>query len=759
MRKFYSLFLVALFSLVSLGAGAKTVTLYLDPDAEGGATIVDAANGKTYTLTTAGEIVTVPASGNFIFKADDGYVCSKVTTSRNYDTGSYACSWLDIDCGNVAEYEMDWNQFVDTEWVMFKTVTDESAGGGDVLDPNGTKVTFVGPAGGFCVREGEYGNEYYDNDEDGIIKFNSYTGVYRYKIYAQGNYKFNSVTDQNGETYVCYDQFAEVATFGFSGDMVLTIDATDLSAVERSSFTVNVYGSGASKISFCDNKYNYVYFNEITPIDGVRTKVIEFDDGIEYWIKNSYYWEGTGFYRVTLNDTDLSYNSDGYYTFTPNNGDVVNIYTDAPEKEVKVNVTFTGTADAGIVSYFSYDYEGQSINNLLDGTLKPMLGKSIYISLDTQSYTNASIKVNGVTQTDTYLSLTLSDEAGYEIEIGGTRLEPYHVTVVTRDPKTIRLYKDYSYTEEYVLTGQVTELEVLRGNNNICFVPAENYKISNITIADDPYFTYASGVTNYYVNGDVEIEIETEEIVRDRQMVVYLDNTSWGWLSFNLSPNDESVKKEVELQPGYNFVNYGTFDFPLSISAYPSSNTTAAIYLNGVKTSGTIYAPEDLEENDPVIKIYGKDQATHKLETYVSPNANVQITHDHINTVGHKPEGWVNHDVLPGTMVHVTPVEAIAAMSMSRAAGDDAAEAFTVKYGNDEDGYTTVSPDADGRYPITVTADTKIQVHAAGDSTGVDNVSVDGNDNEAVYNLQGIRVNPENLPAGIYIKGGKKFRI
>ena len=52
-------------------------------------------------------------------------------------------------------------------------------------------------------------------------------------------------------------------------------------------------------------------------------------------------------------------------------------------------------------------------------------------------------------------------------------------------------------------------------------------------------------------------------------------------------------------------------------------------------------------------------------------------------------------------------------------------------------------------------------VYTKKETTGVENVevSVAANKDAHVYNLQGVRMNAENLPAGIYIKGGKKFVV
>lgn len=55
----------------------------------------------------------------------------------------------------------------------------------------------------------------------------------------------------------------------------------------------------------------------------------------------------------------------------------------------------------------------------------------------------------------------------------------------------------------------------------------------------------------------------------------------------------------------------------------------------------------------------------------------------------------------------------------------------------------------------------RVYVELPGTSTGIGSVNVDKNNNanNAVYNLQGQRVNGKSLPKGIYIKNGKKFMV
>ena len=58
--------------------------------------------------------------------------------------------------------------------------------------------------------------------------------------------------------------------------------------------------------------------------------------------------------------------------------------------------------------------------------------------------------------------------------------------------------------------------------------------------------------------------------------------------------------------------------------------------------------------------------------------------------------------------------------------------------------------------PATNTANLSVEIHFPG-TTGIDDVSVDGTDDNAVYDLSGRRV--ENPVRGIYIKGGKKIFV
>ena len=102
------------------------------------------------------------------------------------------------------------------------------------------------------------------------------------------------------------------------------------------------------------------------------------------------------------------------------------------------------------------------------------------------------------------------------------------------------------------------------------------------------------------------------------------------------------------------------------------------------------------------------------------------------------------------------------------------------------DGLTKLVADGDGEYNITknlivwtgsaksvsfknkktlaeyaAATNIRVYVELPGTTTGIGSVNVDkhNNANNAVYNLQGQRVDGKSLPKGIYIKNGKKFMV
>lgn len=727
MKKFTSILMVALLALVGLSSQAKTLKFKTTEDFAGKIQLVDAGNGVNLTLTSISQTLeNLPESGVATLQAAEGFNIGRISSVQANGSNGYTS-----DRTNYGEnvFNLNWGMFSDGSTITVTAV--------EAASVEAKKLTFYGEPGSYYVSTSDYAE--YRPDQEGKTPTFDYTYISSVTVYATEGYLIKSVRDQIGCVWVSNPtptQYAAIKTKSMIGSLDMTVEVVKEADIEKNSFTVNVHDSNNDlyKVLLYDNKgkqYN---------IGSVNTEV-NFEKSVEYFtVRNSY----GRFYKVTQNtDNEISVNENGYYRFVPTAGDVIDIYMAFPEKEIPFNVTFTGSADQSIVTDFSYDNNYTvSLSSIISGEVKPMMGKNIFMLFDTEGFKNVAIKVNGeIQEDDARLNLTLTNEDGYDIEIYGERLEPYHVSIVTRDPEALIVYKGYTGTATYELTGQVTELDIDRSSNVLKFAAAEGFKISNIIVYGDNNYSYSGYDNSYTVRSDVEIEVETEAVVRDLTMTVYLDpNTEWNYVSFVLSNQDYALQKKVDLKPGYNQANYGDFDMPVNISLYPYGK----VYLNdelieGQYTSGGNYdATKDMPVNS-VIKIYSEEQTKLNVSYTIAEGVSAKVVHD-LATEIDTPS---NHSVLPGTCIQISPVANDATRSAS---------ALDVKVNGEK-----AEADSEGVYTVYVTKDTNISVEAAEGSAVITVDAESGCD--AIFNLNGVRVDGKHLPAGIYVKGRKKIVV
>lgn len=708
MRKFYSIIVVMVAALVGFSAQAnKTITFKANMDG-----VVSVRNPQNQyeseAVTVAGTTITVGDSDTCPIQCNSGYMMTVIKSgetqfnSESNPTNSTTVSAYPLADGSVVEI----------------TVVDESS------VPK-KEFTLTGTPGSYYISF-NYETIYPDSNGKITRTYESYSSI---SVYPTSDYKLLNVTEQGGSVFSADNGYAYVYCGNFASmTPVLEVNTINKADIDTGKFTVNVDGN-VNKFYMYDSSYNYTYFND-------ASTVVTFEEGSSYTFSSQY----GALYQIKVNG-DVVASGWNSYRYTPANGDVVTVETEYPDINVAVNFSFTGTADAGVIKELRYD------NSLLDasewnsGSWNGKYGKTIVMTLNTSDYMNVAAKINGTAVTPDYygnINLTLSEES-YNIEIYGERTQPYKVTIVVADPATINIFKGYTQ-ETYTLSGEETEIEVSRSNNGLQFKPAEGYVLNGITVdgnapASDKFYS-----NTYYVEGNCIIEVDVEKINRDKIAVVYLENLNWEYKSFVLSQSNYDLRKEVEIANGYNFVEYGDFDIPFSISGYPQPT----VYLNDEEIEsiyGSYPALSEYKEGD-VIKMYGSSQTPYELNYTIAENAKVTVMHDHLTEVANP----ANHNVLPGTQVHIIPVATFA---------NESSNTIDVTV-ND----VKLNPDADGRYSFVVNANTNVDVKNG--SSGIENVEIDNNAaNQAVYNLQGIKVadSLKDLPAGLYIQSGKKVLV
>lgn len=737
MKKFYSIIVAALVSLVSMSAGAVTVTFRCDDASADALWMRNPGNGyNPEGLTTEGAEMT---GVSFPLGVNDGYTIGTIT-------GSVSGLIYDLTDENRTDYTIDGAKLSEGETVTITAVV------ASVVETPANLITFHGVADSYYVTKSEYG-EQYTPDASGTLVLEWTDMTYGgFRIYTNSGFTLNSVTDASGKSYDDYGSlpggYAYIGIYNFMKDGVklanvdLTLDIAGSGSGEAGSkFTLNIDGE-AYKVALYNASGSQIYVES-------STQEIDFNEGDSFFVSHSY---GGTLYKVEQNGNPIYANQYGNFMFTPANGDVVNVYVNPPAVEIGFTINYTGSADKSIISsaYYDKDYSLDK-DYILSGDFRPVTGGSLNLGINTMGFENVAVKINGEDAEIRYgsVSVYFAEETDYVVEIYGERMAGYQVTVVSANYQALKVTKDYSGNDAYELTGQVTDLEVERGNSTLYLFPAEGYFIAGVTVDGESYYSNQS----VYVSADCEIEVDVVKIDRDRQAVIYLDENCWpdSYSYIALSYYNYDLQKQINLVDGYSFVDFGSFDLPFYFSISNADYSGTAVYVNDVLCEGTygssqgfFDATNDLADGS-VIKIYEAAVDPFEVTYTISADANVTVSHDYVTEVANPSV----HSVLPGTLVRIAPVEVATTL------GED-----DVVFGHfvNVDG-EPVEAGEDGVFEVNVHKDSNIEVKY-GVVSGVSAIETDAdNADNAIYNLQGIRVNGKNLPAGLYISKGQKIVV
>lgn len=536
-------------------------------------------------------------------------------------------------------------------------------------------------------------------------------------LHASSYGEYNESPSNNTINIYCYDSY--------DGDSY-TITTCPESEFRTSHFQLYIDNPEKATLS-----YSGTYFR---PEVKEGWNNLSFNADKEYALDISTGGYNIEFYKVLQNGEPVSF-SWGRYMVYLRGGDKIEVYTQYPDVDCPVHFTFENEGTESFVSRVTVDNEEVAPEKYLASNFSVKAGQRIRIEGNTTDYSYESygaFSVNGETTAfySSYEGMVV-DETTFHFDV--TPYETFTKIIEVEGIEHMTFYKGYPSEESiYQLVEGRNEVMFNEANTLVNVILDAGYKLAEFKDGDIDYTeSYNSYNTNISVQKEGVLTIKVEELVFDKQFVVYVDDINAATYYFSFV---NAGRESYNLKNGYNTVKYTTGYTPFSASWYGADFNY--LFLNDERQVGNYggYTSYDLYvEDGDVVKIYLASEPQPFAITFENQaTVDVTVTRDLITPVT-SLDGSI--DVLPGTQINI--------------AATDADKTLSVKVGN-ADAVITDS------YEFTVDEATTVVI--ADGRSSVDNIAVSNDAEKAVYNLQGIRINKEfnELPAGIYIVNGTK---
>ncbi len=543
-------------------------------------------------------------------------------------------------------------------------------------------------------------------------------------------------------------------------DVVYNVTTKNLAESRNSTATLTV--DDASKVQLTRGDYS-----EVTLSNG--TNIVKFDAATEtpFMLRST---NGGDLFSVTHNGNSLTPQY-GWYKLYVEDGSEIDIKADFPDETHLVKMTVPEGCEDFVSSVVDANY--QNIEGDILAGISMKAGTKFTVNFNTASYAIDKFSVNGKQMTDIYSSYTTTVTS--EDLLMQAEVHPYgsfDVVFNVDDPTRLQMFEGYnSYGTAYNLVA---------GDNTFSFQESQ-YSTPQVYMQPTAGNIIQS-VTRY--NGDNEpevieyfpmnvykgdrIEIVTAEKVRDQAILLWIDPQAYDNISAIRFQNYNEAIANGPYEAGTNEVKFASADMPFNMyidvrhpDPIPDNYQPwqPVVFLNDLSLSGTT---SFYFTNDPAGEIYlaSGDMLRIFKDTPVMHIVNV-------------------------TFADGTPAENFE-ISADTQAVEDWAEAglftayerstISVKWNKpaDEEGFyfvhscnldgTDLTPDENGVCTFAVSGDHTLLLTQTKNS-GIDNVvSAEGTADNAIYNLQGIKVADsaaelDRLPAGIYVCGGKKIAV
>lgn len=536
------------------------------------------------------------------------------------------------------------------------------------------------------------------------------------------NYHIDNMT----QAYVYVDASVE-------GDLKYEVKSNTLEALRTATMTVNV--DDASQVSAVLSTTN----ERVNLVNGENT--VKFIPGVESPISIAHANYGYILYQVLLNGEKVDAQGTNY-SVNVSNGDALTIKANFPEDLVyPIHFNYVNEGTEGAVSTVTVN--GESVTNFNDEDFTVPAGKQVSITFNIQDYQLNSFKVNGATAS-TYGSYQFFPTGETTLEIDATKYADFNCTLNIDHAENVTVYKGYSYNNDIISVVDGENVLTMTSKNNIITIkPNSGCKIESVTDnLGSTFYTNYNGEYEITMSEGQTVTVTTSAIVRNDVLTVNLDDETTAISYFNFVRADRSP---ITLAKGPNEVKFNSDDNPFNFSWYDPSGKTRA-FINGVEAkpyyegSNTYYYSFT---NGDVLDVFFVTEVSPLAVTFTNNDESVAAnTTVSVDGKGAAIDYWANGlTVLNGTTLSIAP------------AGD--APIYVMN------GEKVLTPAEDGTYKVTVSENTVLTLSSTS-LTGIEEVTANvAADKNAVYNLQGVKVANRadalrNLPAGIYVVGGKK---
>lgn len=436
-------------------------------------------------------------------------------------------------------------------------------------------------------------------------------------------------------------------------------------------------------------------------------------------------------YQVKVNDTVQPAPTYGGYNMLTKPGAKVEIIYRFPDVDFPVHIKVPAGCES-FISSVKVDAKEVADSVYKSENFAVHAGSRIMISGDIENYKVNQVLFNGA-YCSFYTSLDKVIAGETTIEFDVVKYQNFTKTIQVEGAGYFTLNGGSSFDPiPYTLQEGTNTIEMSSKSSTLSIALEPGYQLSVLKDGEtDLLPNFNNWNTSFEVAPEGVLVIKAEPIKMDKKYSIYVDFdpatlTGSSYLTlvdYNYEP--------ITLKKGYNVVEYNANMAPFQLSQYDESGKKAKVFVNGEQAPalyGSWYLTT-VTGND-VAKIYYENQDPQPFNVTFANSATVAVEAEMDMIVPVVPTGEVS--VMPGTHFRISAPEG---------------KTIRVQVGNGEA--------AEGNeFEFDVDAATTVTIADAAEN-GVQAVNAN-KANAGTYNLEGIRVNGNNVAPGVYIENGTK---